>query len=152
MTVRPAVPSGRTRSGGDSRATFALDVQYYLSQDPRQLPSRYLYDALGSCLFEAICRLPWYPITRAETRLLAAHRDEVFRSAAPLTRIVELGCGSGEKLATLVGGRPSSGEALELHLIDVSAAALAGSLRALSPLENVRVVTHEGSYEVGLSD
>ena len=77
MTVRPAVPSGRTRSGGDARATFALDVQYYLSQDPRQLPSRYLYDALGSCLFEAICRLPWYPITRAETRLLAAHRRAV---------------------------------------------------------------------------
>jgi hypothetical protein len=42
MTVRPAVPSGRTRSGGDARATFAFDVQYYLSQDPRQLPSRYL--------------------------------------------------------------------------------------------------------------
>jgi L-histidine Nalpha-methyltransferase len=150
---RPAAaPPARTAVARDLHAAFALDVRYYLSQDPRQLPSRYLYDALGSCLFEAICRLPWYPITRAETRLLAAHRDEVFRSAAPLTRIVELGCGSGEKLATLVGGRPSSGEALELHLIDVSAAALAGSLRALSALENVRVVTHEASYEVGLAE
>src|ERR1700730_10490904 len=117
MTVRPAVPSGRTRSGGDARATFALDVQYYLSQDPRQLPSRYLYDALGSCLFEAICCLPWYAITRAETRLLAAHLDELFAVADPLTRIVELGCGSGEKLATLVTGRRPSTGTLELHLI-----------------------------------
>src|SRR5581483_7787362 len=50
---------------------FAADVRYYLSLDPRQLPSRYLYDALGSALFEAICWLPWYRITRAEERLLA---------------------------------------------------------------------------------
>lgn len=37
---------------------FADDVAYYLSLTPRQLPSRYLYDELGSVLFEAICRLP----------------------------------------------------------------------------------------------
>jgi L-histidine Nalpha-methyltransferase len=150
---RPAAPPAHTSVVHDANAAFALDVRYYLSQDPRQLPSRYLYDGLGSCLFEAICRLPWYSITRAETRLLAAHRDELFTSATPLTRIVELGCGSGEKLATLVGGRPLSREALELHLIDVSAAALAGSMRALSALvQNVHIVTHEGPYEVGLAE
>jgi L-histidine Nalpha-methyltransferase len=152
MTVRPAVPSGRAPAAGDARATFALDVQYYLSQNPRQLPSRYLYDALGSCLFEAICRLPWYPITRAETRLLAAHAHEIFAAADPLTRIVELGCGSGEKLATLVGRRASVAKVLDLHLIDVSATALAGSMRALDGLENVRVVAHETPYEIGLAE
>src|SRR5712692_773654 len=152
MIERPAPPLSRAPADADARAAFALDVRYYLSQDPRQLPSRYLYDTLGSCLFEAICRLPWYPITRAETRLLAAHRDEIFTAATPLTRIVELGCGSGEKLATLVGGRPSSGKALDLHLIDVSAAALAGSMRALSGLKGIHIVTHEAPYEVGLAE
>jgi L-histidine N-alpha-methyltransferase len=152
MTVRPAVPSGRARSGGDARATFALDVQYYLSQDPRQLPSRYLYDALGSCLFEAICRLPWYPVMRAEARLLAAHRHEVFAAADPLSRIVELGPGSGEKVAMLVGGRDRSAGTLEVHLIDVSPTALTLSTRTLSGLEGVRVVTHEAPYEVGLTE
>ena len=49
------------------------DVQYYLGLTPRQLPSRYLYDAHGSALFEAICELPWYRITRAERALLARH-------------------------------------------------------------------------------
>src|ERR1700676_4518366 len=112
MTVRPAVPSGRARSGGDARATFALDVQYYLSQDPRQLPSRYLYDALGSCLFEAICQLPWYPITRAEMRLLANHHGEILAAADAPTRIVELGCGSGQKLATLIDGRRPTAQSL----------------------------------------
>src|SRR5579862_8483446 len=152
MTVRPAVPSGRTWVGGGARATFALDVQYYLSQDPRQLPSRYLYDALGSCLFEAICRLPWYPIMRAEARLLTAHRHEIFAAAGPVTRIVELGCGSGEKVATLAGARDPATETLEVHLIDVSPTALALSTRTLSLLEGVRVVTHEAPYEVGLTE
>ena len=152
MTSRPLVPSDRIPADRDTSATFALDVQYYLSQAPRQLPSRYLYDALGSCLFEAICALPWYPITRVETRLLAAHRDQIFAAADPLIRIVELGCGSGGKLATLVTGqRPSMGT-LDLHLIDVSPTALALSARALGGLENVQVFTHEATYEVGLTE
>ena len=152
MTVRPAVPSGRRPADGGARATFALDVQYYLSQHPRQLPSRYLYDALGSCLFEAICQLPWYAVTRAEMRLLATHRQDIFDAAYPLVHIVELGCGSGEKLATLVGERRVPPDTLDLRLIDVSPTALAISTRALQGLEGVRVVAHEASYEVGLAE
>jgi L-histidine N-alpha-methyltransferase len=137
---------------GDREARFAFDVHYYLAQDPRQLPSRYLYDSLGSCLFEAICRLPWYSITRAETRLLTRHRRDILSAADPLSRIVELGCGSGEKLLELVGDRRPSVEPLELHLIDVSPAALADSARVLSGVESVRVITHEAPYEVGLAE
>ncbi len=62
-----------------STRQFANDVSYYLSQSPRQLPSRYLYDELGSALFDAICQLPWYGLTRAETTLLTKHAAEVFR-------------------------------------------------------------------------
>ena len=83
------------RAARTAAAQFAADVQYYLMQDPRQLPSRYLYDALGSALFEAICELPWYRITRAEQRLLAAHGAEILRQVAPASTIVELGSGSG---------------------------------------------------------
>ena len=64
--------------GADASITaikqFASDVEYYLLQQPRQLPSRYFYDALGSALFEAICRLPWYGITRAELGLIGKHK------------------------------------------------------------------------------
>ena len=49
---------------------FASDVRRDLALTPKQLQSKYLYDALGSSLFEAICRLPWYAITRSETHLL----------------------------------------------------------------------------------
>ena len=56
---------------------FAADVVRDLQRTPKQLQSRYLYDALGSSLFDAICRLPWYQITRAEARLLRQHAREI---------------------------------------------------------------------------
>lgn len=61
--------SSRAAAPETSIAQFASDVQYYLALQPRQLPSRSLYDALGSAMFDAICQLPWYRITRVEMRL-----------------------------------------------------------------------------------
>lgn len=123
------------------------EIHRYLSLEPRQLPSRWLYDSLGSSLFEAICLLPWYRIARAELRLLSAHGSDIGRRAAP-THVVELGCGNGEKLVTLVQGfeRP----VLDVHLIDVSARALARSRQALDKLAGVRTSCRQATYEAGL--
>ena len=76
-------------------SAFAEDVRHYLQLSPRQLPSMYLYDALGSALFDAICELPWYRITHAEMRLLECHRTEIFARLPELTHLVELGPGDG---------------------------------------------------------
>jgi dimethylhistidine N-methyltransferase len=135
-----------------SRAQFANDVAYYLSLGPRQLPSRYLYDELGSALFDAICQLPWYGLTRAETALLTKHAREVFTALDPLTRIVELGSGSGEKLARLLTAGRGRLSPLDLHLVDVSKLALETASSALSAFEGVRVVTHQAPYEAGLEE
>ncbi len=134
------------RQPRDSRPTCST----YLMQAPRQLPSRYLYDALGSALFEAICRLPWYRITRAEARLLTSNGADVFRRIAPVSTIVELGSGSGEKLRMLVEERPFDGRVLNVELVDVSSSALQSSARALDPIDAVRVTAHQASYEEGL--
>jgi dimethylhistidine N-methyltransferase len=134
---------------GGSTVSFADDVRYYLALSPRQLPSRYLYDPLGSALFEAICELPWYRITRAEAGLLAKHRDEVFAHLDRLSTLVELGSGNGEKLRTLLGA-PSRRGSLTVRTIDVSEAALRATGRALADLDGVRIVTHETTYEDGL--
>ena len=128
---------------------FAGDVEYYLGLSPRQLPSRYFYDALGSALFDAICCLPWYRITRAEQALLAVHGADLFGQLDRLTTIVELGPGSGEKLATLLGTRAAASP-LAVHLVDVSAAALMRATQTLSPLDSIRVDVHEATYESGL--
>jgi dimethylhistidine N-methyltransferase len=132
--------------------TFAADVARDLAASPRQLQSQYLYDALGSSLFEAICRLPWYRITRAEGRLLARHAVDVI---ARLTRegdeaaIVELGVGSGEKLVTLIEALPP-GVPGHVHLVDISRAALDATGARLAQFPQVTVTTHEGTYEDGL--
>lgn len=130
---------------------FAADVGYYLSLTPPQLPSRYFYDDLGSALFEAICRLPWYTITRAEMRLLSAHGAEVFRCLPSLANIVELGPGKGEKLRALLDASARR-SALNVHLVDVSASALAAAADIVSDAETVRVVTHQATYDAGLRD
>ena len=67
------------------------------------MPARWLYDAIGSALFEAICLLPWYRITRAETAMLEriGRRDRP-RCCRQVTEVIELGPGSGEKLARLL--------------------------------------------------
>ncbi|MES1256413.1 MAG: L-histidine N(alpha)-methyltransferase [Acidobacteriota bacterium] len=135
------------RSATDAAKDFAGDVEYYLTQQPRQLPSRYLYDALGSVLFDAICELPWYGITRAELHLLAQHGGDIFARAGAPSRILELGPGNGSKLMRLIEASRYGGRRLELHLIDVSAAALASASRALGALDDVDVVTHEAPYE-----
>jgi len=60
-------PSAQSPNADVSLAQFAADARHYLTSSPRQMASRYFYDALGSRLFEAICALPWYKVTRAET-------------------------------------------------------------------------------------
>src|SRR5258708_32579986 len=110
-------------AGPEPIDSLAGDVQYYLMQMPRQLPSRYLYDPLGSALFEAICELPWYRITKAERALLERHAGEIFARVDPLSTLVELGPGSGDKLAALVSAGARA-KRLTVHPVDVSAAAL----------------------------
>jgi dimethylhistidine N-methyltransferase len=129
------------------RDQFAADVRYYLLLDPRQLPSRYLYDDLGSALFEAICHLPWYGLTRAEIRLLRAHAREILSD--DVSTVVELGSGSGEKLSTLIDAGLSEA-ALDVHLIDLSARAMEEATFRLGRLRQLRIHAHQTTYEAGL--
>ncbi len=131
-------------------AEFAGEVRFYLSRRPRQLPSRFFYDALGSALFEAITRLPWYHVTRAELGLLRSHARAILNRPDAPARLVELGSGSGEKLAALLASASPGLPPGQLHLIDVSPAALAAASLALAAVVPTQVVTHEASYEEGL--
>src|SRR5450756_3023893 len=119
-------------------AQFAADVRRDLALTPKQLQSKYLYDALGSSLFESICRLPWYRITRAEAGLLEQHASEIVARLCPdqatLPLVVELGCGSGEKIVILAEALRASDRHARVHLIDISSQALEQSERRLGRL------------------
>lgn len=147
----PRSVSPPTTPEAATTAEFASALQYYLALRPRQLPSRYLYDDLGSALFEAICRLPWYGITRAESRLLDAYGAEVFAHLGSVSRVAELGSGSGDKLRRLLDAR-GDGSPVDVHLVDVSPSALEAATRALASADGVSVTTHRARYEAGLAD
>jgi L-histidine Nalpha-methyltransferase len=148
--MKSTVRRGQAITPPGSKHQFAIDVRDSLTQQPRQLPSRYFYDELGSALFEAICRLPWYPLTRAELRLLQTHAREIFNPR--VSTVIELGSGSGAKLSALIAAAGSSRGRLDVHLVDVSESALAQARRALESFENVRILTHETTYEIGLEE
>lgn len=135
---------------GDEARGFADDVRRGLGGRPKVLPPKYFYDALGSQLFEAICQLPWYPITRAEMGQLERHAGEIVASFGAGLELVELGCGSGEKLALLAREVQGAGEDRLIHLVDISEKALELSRSNLARLPRVRVITHRASYEAGL--
>jgi len=148
--ARP-IASARGAALDDARHDFLADVRRDLQLRPRQLQSKYFYDALGSQLFEAICQLPWYRIPRAERSLLAAHAEGIGAALPDLTTIVELGCGSGTKLALFVESMRRARPIL-VRLVDISPMALELSARTLGRLSHVSVVGHRAPYGPGLRD
>jgi len=140
----------REQANRGERLEFAEAVRFYLQLIPKQLPSRFLYDTLGSALFDAICHLPWYRITRAELQLLQRHAPAIGQVLRHGGRVVEPGCGNGEKLATLLTHARVPG--VRAHLIDLSEAALAHAVQTLAAIDrlDISVATHRATYEDGL--
>ncbi len=83
-------------------ASLADEVRAGLTAEPKSLPYRFLYDAAGSKLFEQICELPEYYLTRAETEILTAHAGAIVAGCATPTTLVELGSGSSSKTRLLI--------------------------------------------------
>lgn len=130
---------------------LAEAVRVGFARSPRQLDPKYFYDPLGSSLFEAICRLPWYRITRAETALLATHAEAIARrfAGAPVA-LVELGVGSGEKLLYVAEALHARAVPAQVHLVDVSTQALTHASERLERF-NWPVAVHPTAYEDGLA-
>ncbi len=133
-------------------ATFTADVRAGLCrQGQKELPSRYLYDEVGSALFEVICLLPEYGLARAGERLLRRHAQDILDRIAHPTAVAELGSGSGKKtrwlLEALTVRQPAT-----YYPIELSAAALARCARELSDIESLRVVSLEKEYLDGLRE
>jgi L-histidine Nalpha-methyltransferase len=129
---------------------FAADVRAGLTKpEQRELPSKYLYDEVGSELFEAICLLPEYGLTRADTRLLQQYAGEIVAKMPLPTHVAELGSGSGKKTRYIL-------EALAQHQrtfyypIEISPAALAACEKELGQLDFVSLVGYEKPYLEGL--
>ncbi len=135
---------------------FAADVREGLTRpQQKELPSKYLYDEVGSALFEVISHLPEYGLTRADERLLQRHASEIIdrlddRLDVPVA-VAELGSGSGKKtrwiLEALSRRQPTS-----YYPVEISRAALLMCQRELSDIDSISILGFEREYLDGLQE
>lgn len=117
-----------TTQGDDN---FAEDVRAGLSSRPKTLKPKYFYDALGSQLFEAICLLPEYYLTRAEAEIFERRSTEIIGSLPSPISVVELGSGSSIKTRYLIEAALSRQRELLYQPIDISGTILEQSAEKL---------------------
>ncbi len=110
------------------REDFRRAVLAGLGSSPRAIPAKFLYDARGSALFDAICEQPEYYPTRTETQILRGCAGDIARLAGPGCALVEYGSGSSVKTRLLLEAMP------DLHAyvpIDISRQHLDATARRL---------------------
>ena len=86
----------------DPRVTFLRDVLAGLRATPKTLPCKWFYDARGSALFEAICHLPEYTLTRTELEIMQAHAPAMAAACGPRCCLIEYGSGASLKTRLLL--------------------------------------------------
>jgi L-histidine Nalpha-methyltransferase len=129
---------------------FAADVRDSLTKsEQRELPSKYLYDEVGSALFETICLLPEYGLTRADARLLKSYAQEIVERLPSPVQVAELGSGSGKKTRWILEAL-SRRQKTYYYPIEISPSALEACEKELGQIDLVSIVGYEQPYLEGL--
>jgi L-histidine Nalpha-methyltransferase len=129
---------------------FCSDVVMGLSHPgQKELPSKYLYDPVGSALFDTICLLPEYGLSRAGMRLLERHAGEIVERVPGRAVVAELGSGTGQKTRYLLEALARR-QRVNYYPIDISGSALFRCQQELGQMEMVSLVGFESAYLDGL--
>lgn len=130
---------------------FAYLVREGLTREgQKQLPSKLLYDDVGSALFDVICLLPEYGLTRAEERILSRHVDEIVRHLPAAVAVAELGSGTGRKTRLVLRALCRGRNNFSYYPIEISRSALTRCEQELSDVPCVRIEGLEREYLDGL--
>ena len=139
-------------SASETLSAFSSDVVIGLShQGQKELPSKYLYDEVGSVLFDAICVLPEYGLSRAGMRMLRAHSDEIIDRVPGPVMVAELGSGSGQQTRWLLEALARR-QRVNYYPIDISGSALFRCQQELGQIDRVSLVGFERAYLDGLQE
>jgi dimethylhistidine N-methyltransferase len=85
-----------------AKENFRDEVLRSLAKSPRELPCKFFYDKHGAQLFQQICELPEYYITRTEIEILRLHGAEIAKALGPQIELIGLGTGAGTKTRILL--------------------------------------------------
>lgn len=136
----------------DPSAGFADDVRKGLSAEPKRLLPKYFYDELGSLLFDAICLLPEYYLTRAENEIIERYADEIVSAVDGHITLLEMGSGSASKTKLIVEALLNKQDDLLFIPVDISASALESSSRILlQSFPRLRIEAYAADYFDSLS-
>src|ERR1022692_1396416 len=144
--MTPASPSTQILS------EFCSDVRFGLSQPgQKELPSKYLYDEVGSALFDVICLLPEYGLSRAGMRMLERYSGEIIRRVPGAGVVAELGSGSGQQTRWVLEALARR-QRVNYYPIDISGSALFRCQQELGQMDLVSIVGFERAYLDGLQE
>jgi dimethylhistidine N-methyltransferase len=137
----------------DPLTGFAEDVRKGLSARPKRFLPKYFYDELGSQLFEAICLLPEYYLTRAENEILSRYSDDIVASLSGQITLLEMGSGSASKTRLIIEALLRRQSELLFLPVDISATALESSSRILlQSYPRLRIEAYAADYFAGLAE
>ncbi len=142
----PFHDSGQLDAASPASSGLLTEVCQGLSKQQKELPSRLLYDELGSALFEAITLLPEYGLTRADERLLRTHAEAVIGQLPGPLLVTELGSGTGKKTRPILEALQRR-QPVRYFPIDISTSALR---RCRQELEEVTAAGPQRIHIVGL--
>ncbi len=131
---------------------FCAVVAEGLSAECKWLPCRFFYDRAGSELFEQICELPEYYLTRTEGAILERYADDIIAAAGPEIAIVEFGSGSSVKTRLLLSAALRRQRKLHYTPIDISGDFLrSSSIALLDDFPGLSVSAIAAEYHDGIA-
>src|SRR6476659_7374996 len=137
----------------DPLTGFAEDVRRGLTTQPKRFLPKYFYDELGSQLFEAICLLPEYYLTKAENEILERYADEIVSAVEGHKTLVEMGSGSASKTRLIIEALLRGQQELLFMPVDISATALESSSRILlQSYPRLTIEAYAADYFAGLAE
>src|SRR6185369_2550404 len=137
----------------DPLTGFAEDVRKGLSAEPKRFLPKYFYDELVSQLFDAICLLPEYYLTRAENEILKRYADEIVAAVDGQKTLLEMGSGSASKTRLVIEALLRSQDQLLFMPVDISATVLESSSRILlQSYPRLKIEAFAADYFAGLAE
>jgi len=137
----------------DPLTGLAEDVRKGLTTQPKRFLPKYFYDELGSQLFEAICLLPEYYLTRAENEILQKYSDQIVAAVDGHKTLVEMGSGSASKTRLIIEALLRRQQGLLFMPVDISATALESSSRILlQSYPRLTIEAYAADYFAGLAE
>ena len=137
-------------SKNKSEKTFVEELSLSLNQKHKSIHPKFFYDKKGSKLFEDICKLPEYYLTRTEVSILTQLQDKLPAYMNEEFRLVELGSGSSYKTRILISILGNMHKQIEYFPIDISKILKESATTLLDDYKNLHITGVIDNYESGL--